>query len=555
MNVVKTTLGRLALYYVLLAINILPCASVIPDVFPTRNLSTIYLLILSACLIRYYSYRVSGSSRLSLMMILLSWMAFLLLFFRGVKYSVFAGVGVLARHTWYLYYVPTLLLPLFFFFVSLLVSPGDDHKIDFKWKWTAAVTAVFILLVLTNDLHQTVFRFQPGFVNWDGDYTRGALFYVITAWQYALYLAALVILVFKCRIGSAKKHAWLTVIPFAVGIAMSALLMTGRMPKINGSYIVEFPETLICMAAGVLECCMQLGLIPTNKSYGKFFGVFSLSAQITDKKGTPVYLSRRAEPVTKERFALANGARIGEHTVLRKMEIPGGYGFWQDDMSELDRLNDELSEAKEALSQESELIRLQNELKEKQTKLEQRTAVYDMIARRTRRQSQTISELAKTGRLSSDKAVRKKCRDRIVLLASYMKRYANLMLLAYDSDTIETGELGISFSEVLRYLNFAKIPGELYNTADGSAGAEAVLCVFEAFGTLLADNLSCLCGVFINLSTNERTVCKLMLEGLQTIPDDAEREALRRAGVDTEIVMEDGVAYISFALTEGRRGV
>ena len=46
MNVVKKTLGRLALYFLLLAINIIPCASIIPDAFPTRNVSTIYLLII-----------------------------------------------------------------------------------------------------------------------------------------------------------------------------------------------------------------------------------------------------------------------------------------------------------------------------------------------------------------------------------------------------------------------------------------------------------------------------------------------------------------------------
>ena len=48
MNVVRKTLGRLAIYFLLLAINIIPCANIIPDTFPTRNVSTIYLLILSA---------------------------------------------------------------------------------------------------------------------------------------------------------------------------------------------------------------------------------------------------------------------------------------------------------------------------------------------------------------------------------------------------------------------------------------------------------------------------------------------------------------------------
>ena len=555
MTVVKTTLGRLALYCLLLALNILPCASVIPDYFPTRNLSTVYLLILSVCLIRYYSYRVSGTGGLPLMMKSLSWMAFLLLLLRGVKYSVFAGVDVLARHVWYLYYVPMLLLPLFLFYISLLILPEDDSRLPKKWLWTAILTAVFILLVLTNDLHQQVFRFKPGFADWDGDYSRGWMFYLITAWQYVLYPASVVILGFKCRVGSSKKNAWLTAIPFSLGIAMSVLLMTERMPKLNGSYIIEFPETLIFMAAGVLECCMQLGLIPTNKSYGKLFGIFSISAQITDRNGTPVYLSRSAVPLTPEQFSAPDGARIGAHTVLHKMQVPGGFSFWRDDLTELDRLNEELAESKEALKQEAELIRLKNELKERQIKIEQRTAVYDTIAKRTQRQSQAISALAKTARSSDDKALKERACGQITLLASYVKRYANLMLLSYDSKTIETGELGLSFSEVLRYLNFSGIPGELFNTAVGAVSAAAALAVFEAFGALLEANLSSLRGVFVNLSSAELPVCKLTLENLQTALSDGESLGLSRAGVRSETVREDDVAYISFTLPERGREV
>lgn len=550
MGTAKATLGRLALYYFLLAVNIIPCASILPDAFPTRNVSTLYLLIISACLIHYYSYRVSGPTYLSFMMKSISWMAFLLIFFRGIKYSAFAGVAILARHTWYLYYVPMLLLPLLLLYISLLISTNGDLKMPARWHWTAALTAVFILLVLTNDAHQLIFSFKPGFENWDGDYSRGPLFYIITVWQYALYLAAVLVLVFRCRIGNSKKNAWLTAIPFFIGAAMSVLLMTEKMPKVNGSYIVEFPETLICMVAGMLECCMQLGLIPTNKSYGKLFGVFSLSAQITDRNGTPVYLSRSAVPLTVEQFAAPDGTRIAEHTVLHRMAIPGGFGFWQDDLTELDRLNDELAEAKEGLAQEAELTRLQNELKEKQTKIEQRTAVYDTIAKRTWRQSQAISTLAEKALVSDDTVIREKCRNHITLLASYTKRYANLMLLSYENKTIKTGELALSFSEVLRYLNFSGIPGELVGAADGAVPAGAALAVFEAFGTLLTENLSFLCGVFVNLSSGDGTVCKLALENLKTQVSKADSAALLETGVAAETVREDDITYISFFFPE-----
>ncbi|MCR5825709.1 MAG: hypothetical protein K6G54_04000 [Oscillospiraceae bacterium] len=550
MGEVRLTLRRLAPYYLLLAVNIIPCAGVIPLVFPVRNVSAFYLLVLSACLVRYYSYRMSRPGRLSLLMKLLSWMALLLILLRGVKYSAFMGVGVLARHTWYLYYVPMLLLPLFFFYVSLLVAPESERRHAGLRVWSAVISAGFILLVLTNDLHRLVFRFRPHFADWDHDYTYGWLFYLLTLWQYVLYLAAVLILCFKCRISSSRRNAWLTALPFTLGIVMSLLLNTGYMPKLNGMYVIEFPEALILMVAGVLECCMQLGLIPTNRGYGKLFQSLPLAAQITDRTGRVIYASRSAAALSPAQIAAPDGTRLGAHSVLHRMEVPGGYAFWQDDLSELDRLNEALAEAKDSLSQEAELIRLQNRLKEKRTKIEQRTAVYDTIARRTQRQSRTISHLAETALASDDAQLRRRCGARIVLLGAYIKRYANLMLLSDGSKTVAAGELGLSMAEVLRYLQFSGVPCELINTAACSVPADAALAAFEAFATLLDDNFSVLRGVFVNLRDGDGLVCRLTLEHPVSLRSALTR-TLARAAVRSECTVEDDVVYLSLTLPKG----
>lgn len=541
----------MSVYYLLLAVNIIPCASIIPDSFPTRNLSAIYLLFLSACLILYYSHRVTQTGRLSPFMKSISWMEMLIILLRGIKYSVFAEVGALARHVWYLYYVPMLLLPLFLFCISLLVAPKKDFRIPKGWYPALALTVTFIVLVLTNDLHQLIFRFRPGFDNWDNDYSYGLLFYLLTAWQYGLYLAAITVLALKSRLVSSRKSAWIVAIPLAIGAALNILLVTGKMPRINGSNIIEFPEALFFTVAVLLECCMQLGLIPTNTDYGKLFREFSIAAQITDRKGNPVYSSRSAAPLTAEQFATPDGGRIGAHTVLHKMEIPGGFGFWQDDMTGIDRLNDELAEAKSKLSEEAELIRLKNELKEKETKTVQRTLVYDAIAKRTQKQSQAISKLAEAARKSDDLSLKEKYRNDILLLSAYIKRYANLTLLAEESSTVALGELVLSVSEVLRYLNFCGIPGELVSNADCTVDGGAALAVFEAFEILLESNKPYLRGVFVNISADENATLKLTLENPKTPLAAETKYALSRAGVNTESSNEDNLAYICFTLKKG----
>ena len=550
MNEVKSTLRRMAVYYLLLLVNILP-NSVIADVFPVRNLSTIYLLALSVCLVLYYVHRVSPTGGPARAMKSLSVMALVMILLRGVKYGAVAGVGVLARHAWYAYYVPILLLPLLLLYIALSVAPRKRARVAPLWYVALGLTVVMIALVLTNDLHQQAFAFQEGFVGWDNDYTHGWLFYLVTVWQYALYLVAIVVLVVKCRISQARKTAWIILIPVAIGAVLSILLLTGTMPKINGAQLLEFPEVHIFTAAVVLECCMQLGLIPTNTDYGKLFRRLSLNAQIADAKGTIVYSSASAVPLTHEQFALESGARIGEHTVLNKMEIPGGYGFWQDDMTKLDSLNEELEEAKEGLEQEAELIRLRNELKEKQTKIEQRTLVYDNIARRVQKQSQAISLLAQEAQASQDPALREAHRRKITLLGAYIKRYANLMLLAEESAIMQAGELGLAVSEVLRYLNYCGIPGEVISRADCTLPAEAALRAFEAFETLIESNYAEMKGVFVRLSSQEEVEFKLVVEDLTAWLPAEWQDKLAEAGIKVQQIVEDDVAYIGFVMPKG----
>ena len=87
--------------------------------------------------------------------------------------------------------------------------------------------------------------------------------------------------------------------------------------------------------------------------------------------------------------------------------------------------------------------------------------------------------------------------------------------------------------------------------AEGAVKAEAALAVFEAFGTLLTENLPFLQGVFINLSKKETVVCKITMENLQTSLSEKDGKGLSSAGVTADIIREDEVTYIGFTFGEG----
>ena len=553
MKDLKKTLLRMGFYYLLLVVNAIFSLTFIADNFPTRNLPSIYLLVLSFCLVLYYSHRLPPKGTTPFLMKSIAWLAVLLIIFRSIKYSAFSKVDVLARHTWYFYYVPILLMPLCLFFIALLVSRKKGDHLPKSWLWVVVVTGIFILLILTNDLHQQVFKFQEGFIDWNDKYDHGWLFYVINVWQYSLYIAAVVILIIKCRVSESKKNAWVILIPATIGAVLYIILLTGFAPKINGSTIIEFPEAHIFTIAIVVECCIDLGLVPTNNEYKKIFQNLSISSEITDEKGNPIYLSSSVTPLTKEQFELESGSRIDKHTVLYKMKLPGGYGFWKDDMKELDSINEKLLEAKEGLKQETELIKLRNDLEEQQAKIRQRALLYDNIAEQSKRQSQAISELAKKAKLSKDLKLKDEYRRRIVLLGAYIKRYANLMLLSEESSLIEVGELKISIAELLHYLNYYGVPGELMGEAKSLIYSSSALAVLEVLELIIEDNLDSLKGVFVNLLVEEEVKIKFIVEHMSHSLSKEKIKELEALGIKVLITVEDDITYITLSVKKGEK--
>ena len=114
-------------------------------------------------------------------------MAVMWMFLRTVKYRFFEDNHV-TRYLWYLYYVPQILAPLFSLFAALEVGRREGDAISPKWYLLLIPATLLIGGVLTNDLHQTVFRATPGVATLEDDYTHGWLYYIVMAWTIVLLL-------------------------------------------------------------------------------------------------------------------------------------------------------------------------------------------------------------------------------------------------------------------------------------------------------------------------------------------------------------------------------
>lgn len=338
-------------------------------------------------------------------------------------------------------------------------------------------------------------------------------------------------------------------IPFAIGITMQLLIAFGKMPKINGLMVINFPEAVCFMIALFWECCIRIGLIPTNKGYGELMRVSSLALQITDKSGKAIYKSISANELEDIHKNKTEPILLDENTELYCEHISGGYTYWQNDISELNEINRKLEEVHSLLAEETELIRLENELKEKQASIEQRTKLYELINARTITQSKKIADLAEVA-LNADEIRLRDYNSRIIcFLGAYIKRYANLMLLAENEDMMSTAELGMAITESLRYLGNIDIPTDYVGNENVKIPTDDVILLYEIFEKLMENTLPDLKAVYVKLENSAGVILKITLEGVSAVLDEDTKEKLFQAGIPVTIKYEDEISYMRFRLT------
>ncbi len=543
-------LHSILLYFFLLILCFFAQVDIIPNVFPWRLMSGIYFLALGVLLVIYFAERIADRGKLKRWMLFCAWLMVTFMLLRMIKYEAFPADSALARYTWYLYYLPMLCIPLCTFYATLCIEGEEKREFTEVKLGFGSITLLLLLCVLSNDFHQTVFGFQDGFFNWDRDYTHGPAYFVVIGWTYFLYMFSIFIMFRKCRLSKVKKRWWITMIPFALGITMQLFIAFGKMPKINGLMVINFPEAVCFMIALFWECCIRIGLIPTNKGYGELMRVSSLALQITDKNGKVIYKSISANELEDIHKRQKTPILLDENTELYCEQISGGYTYWQNDISELNEINGKLEEVHSLLSEETELIRLENELKEKQVSIQQRTNLYELINARTITQSKKIAELAETARKADDIKLRNYNSGLICFLGVYMKRYANLMLLAENENLMSTAELGMAIAESLRYLGNINIPTDYVGDGNVKIPTDDVILLYEVFEILVENSLSNLKAVYVKLEDSAGIVLKMTMEGVSAVLDEETKEKLFQAGIPVTIRHEDEISYIRFRLTK-----
>ena len=258
---------------------------------------------------------------------------------RTVKFLFVTDVGAI-RFLWYCYYLPMLLIPFLSVLVVASLGKPENYRLP---RWTRLLylpVAALALLVLTNDFHQLVFAFPADAAVWtDGEYAYRAGYFVVAGCMGLCALIALGLMLFKCRGRKGRKTIWLPPI---------LILLCGIYAVL---YVLNINDhtSLLYYLAGDLTAALCL----------MFAGTLESGA-----------LRIKAAP------------------------IRGGYAVWQEDVSDLMRVQAELNEIREELQDRNELLCDQYRQGAQRYRLEEQNRLYDLVQRETQSQLRAIDALA-----------------------------------------------------------------------------------------------------------------------------------------------------------------
>lgn len=412
-----------------------------------------------------------------------------MLFFLGLrvfKYRVCLGAPEANRWCWYLYYLPFLMVPTLFAMSCISMNrPGPERRRG--WEWLLLLPAALItLLVLTNDLHLLSFRpVIPGalFTGEDGSYRYGPVAYAAFAWAVGMLLLGAWALIRATR----RAGLWrgflgpLTVLALW-GAALLAYQLLGKFSWLRPYHV---PEIHVFAMLGIFEACFRSRRIPRNRDYEQVFRSLRLPAAVTDPELNLVYPTAETVPVEpgQLRQALETPCLLDQDHRLHGKRLDQGYGFWVEDESTLNRLNEALEEVNEALAQENELIAREREQKEEAEAVEARNRLYTRAAQAVYPAQKRIARLLEAA--EPDTPGFRACIAKVLALTAYVKRTSNFVMVEAERESVTAGELGAALQESAHYLSYCGVSASVDVTAQEDIPCGEARALYDCFETVI----------------------------------------------------------------------
>ena len=415
---------------------------------------------------------------------------------RTVKYLFVSGADA-QRYLWYLYYLPMLFIPLMAVFVALSLGKSENYRLPGFIKLLYIPTALLFFAVITNDLHQFVFSFPEGSVFSDENCSYAAGYYTIAVWVALCSAAALVIMIFKCRLPKSRVFLRFPIVPLSLMIIYGFLYTM----KVYWFWLFagDITVSVSLLIVAVFESCIGCGLIQSNTGYEALFSVSEIKAQITDESFEPRFSSALARRFPKETLKKASTAalRLDEGTLLKSSKLRNGYVFWQEDISQLTKVISELELTQEELRDTGDILKAESEQKAHWLQITEKNRLYDLVEKQTASQVALLRSLLLELKGTDDRKTAQHLLGKIVAVGTYIKRKSNLVFIENQKKSVSVGELRLCLNETAANLKLCGAECRAVLSLENSLCSENANFIYDLFEAVIEKSLDSLNSLLI----------------------------------------------------------
>ena len=467
---------------------------------------------------------------------------------RACKYRFFQSDNV-EGWLWYASYFQQVFAPLLMLLAALELGRAEDEPPSRAWLLFIPAALLF-LGVMTNDLHQLAFRFPPEFASREADYVHGPLYYMIVCWGVGATAAGMTLLFRKCRVASVKRFIWLPCAVFAAGFLASLLSLVGVLT------MYKVPELLCMTFIATWECCIQIGLAPSNAEYGGFFSASTVPAQIADENDRVAYQSGQPLRLTDEQRERARkgAAFLDADTRLHCHPVHGGYVYWTDSVAQINRIRRQMAEVGELLAEDNELVRAENEARRQQAQLEEQNRLYDGMYPTVQPQLEAIGALLEG--LTPDAPDFRRWIGQVCVYGAYVKRRCNLALIQEAEQAVQVQELALCIRESISYLSDTGVTASLQTQGGAALTAAEIILAYDFFEAAVEAALPTLSALLVNLHAGaEGMTLKMAMEDARgELAADWQRARRQEHGASLRMERQDGTLFAALRIRRAGDG-
>lgn len=222
---------------------------------------------------------------------------------------------------------------------------------------------------------------------------------------------------------------------------------------------------------------------------------------------------------------------LDKNTQLKSSRIDGGYVLWQEDITDITVLLEQLEENRETIAQSNTLEWENYNTKLKINTVQEKNRLYDLLQQQTVRQIDLINELLAQYDAEADEGKRRSLLAEITVIGAYIKRRGNLMFIGEKSETMDILELSRCLDESFANLELMGVECAVDCSKEGLIFVQDAVRVYDFFEAVTEKSIENLHSVWLKVrsladsfSFYLEVVCEKPLSDFEELADHCDFE-------------------------------